>query len=107
MRKVKKKKVILYRIFHIKGHSCIKKKNRSQIQENSPYCQECMANIQSNDRELFKTSTKVRKVLDILKETRSTNPGEKTIIFSQFTSMLDLMEGPLKENGFKLCRCMG
>lgn len=62
--------------------------------------------IKSNQgNDLFKTSTKIRKVIEILNETRESNPGEKTIIFSQFTSMLDLMEEPLKKNGFKVCRC--
>jgi SNF2 family DNA or RNA helicase len=55
--------------------------------------------------DLFKTSTKIRKILEILKATRETNPGEKTIIFSQFTSMLDLMQEPLKREGFNVCRC--
>ncbi|OAD07132.1 hypothetical protein MUCCIDRAFT_137402 [Mucor lusitanicus CBS 277.49] len=57
--------------------------------------------------DLFKTSTKIRKLIDILKHTRDNNPGEKTIIFSQFTSMLDLMEQPLKKHGFRFCRYDG
>ncbi|CEP07015.1 hypothetical protein [Parasitella parasitica] len=56
---------------------------------------------------LFKTSTKILKMIDILQQTRENNPGEKTIIFSQFTSMLDLMEQPLKKHGFKFCRYDG
>lgn len=43
--------------------------------------------------------------MEILNETRDKNPGEKTIVFSQFTSMLDLIEAPLKRNGFRVCRC--
>lgn len=57
--------------------------------------------------DLFKTSTKIRKLIDILKHTRDNHPGEKTIIFSQFTSMLDLMEQPLKKHGFRFCRYDG
>jgi SNF2 family DNA or RNA helicase len=75
----------------------------------STFCTNCQSTILSpslnQQQGLFKTSTKVRKMLEILEETRENNPGEKTIIFSQFTSMLDLMEGPLKKHGFKVCRC--
>lgn len=63
------------------------------------------SNTLDKERSLFQTSTKIRKVLEILNQTRESNPGEKTIIFSQFTSMLDLIEGPLKRDGFKVCRC--
>ncbi|KAI9339258.1 SNF2 family N-terminal domain-containing protein [Pilaira anomala] len=80
-------------------------------EQNKPYCFDCMQVLESNaidkERSLFQTSTKIRKVLEILNQTRESNPGEKTIIFSQFTSMLDLIEGPLKRDGFKVCRYDG
>ncbi|OZJ03278.1 hypothetical protein BZG36_03741 [Bifiguratus adelaidae] len=55
----------------------------------------------------FPLSTKISKLLDILEDTRRQAPTEKTIVFSQFTSMLDLLEGPLGERGFKFCRYDG
>lgn len=74
----------------------------------SPFCQDCKNTVLSTaPNDLFKTSTKIRKLIDILKHTRENNPGEKTIIFSQFTSMLDLMEHPLRKHGFKFCRYDG
>ncbi|KAI8367934.1 SNF2 family N-terminal domain-containing protein [Choanephora cucurbitarum] len=57
--------------------------------------------------ESFQTSTKVTKLIEILKETRERYPEEKTIVFSQFTSMLDLIERPLTEEGFNYCRYDG
>lgn len=49
------------------------------------------------------TSGKIEKVLEILQATQDRNEGEKTIIFSQFTSLLDLLEVPIyrKEWGYK------
>lgn len=76
----------------------------------TPYCNDCIKIIQLRDSKdshhgLFKTSTKIRKLMEILIETRDKHPGEKTIVFSQFTSMLDLIEEPLRRNGFRVCRC--
>lgn len=51
------------------------------------------------------TSTKVSKTLEILQDIQRESPGEKTVIFSQFTSMLDLMQEPLRQSGIKFCRC--
>ncbi|RCH96451.1 hypothetical protein CU097_000405, partial [Rhizopus azygosporus] len=71
----------------------------------SYYCLPCQSQI--NDIGIFKSSTKIDKMLDILNKTRETNPNEKTIIFSQFTSMLDLLNEPLTRHGFKYCRYDG
>ena len=40
-------------------------------------------------------SAKITKVIEILEATHDRNEGEKTIIFSQFTSLLDLLEVPI------------
>ncbi|KAI9278394.1 SNF2 family N-terminal domain-containing protein [Phascolomyces articulosus] len=53
------------------------------------------------------TSTKINKMLEILKTSNREARGEKTVIFSQFTSFLDLLEEPLTENGFKYLRFDG
>lgn len=87
---------------------CGRSNNQQQQQDKTPYCYDCIQMIKSNQgNDVFQTSTKIRKVIEILNATRESNPGEKTIIFSQFTSMLDLMEEPLKKNGFKVCRYDG
>ncbi|RUO96981.1 P-loop containing nucleoside triphosphate hydrolase protein [Jimgerdemannia flammicorona] len=53
------------------------------------------------------SSTKIAKLLEVLEDTRARFPGQKTIVFSQFTSMLDLLEEPLKTADFKFCRYDG
>lgn len=50
---------------------------------------------ETGDIDYTGTSSKVRKILDIIKS----DPKRKTIIFSQFTTMLDLLEGILDRNG--------
>ena len=48
---------------------------------------------------------KIRKILELLGDIEERGEGEKTIIFSQFTSMLDLVEPFLKAEGIKYVRC--
>ncbi|ORX98845.1 hypothetical protein K493DRAFT_257864 [Basidiobolus meristosporus CBS 931.73] len=80
-------------------------KNPSDLQ-----CPDCVSAIASqaplHEGHLME-SAKISKMMDILKKTRAENPAFKTIIFSQFTSMLDLVEEPLKKGGFKFCRYDG
>jgi SNF2 family DNA or RNA helicase len=47
-------------------------------------------------------------MLEILADTRRTTKGQdKTIIFTQFTGMIDLIEGPIKNAGHKFVRYDG
>lgn len=46
------------------------------------------------------TSAKIEKTMEILQEIRDGEKGEKTIIFSQFTSLLDLLEIPIMRKGW-------
>lgn len=50
-------------------------------------------------------SSKTRKIMDILRDAEDRGEGEKTIIFSQFTSMLDLIEPFLRHGRVKFVRC--
>jgi SNF2 family DNA or RNA helicase len=50
------------------------------------------------------SSAKVDKCLEIL---RDTDPEVKTIVFSQFTTLLDLLEVPMKQEEWKFCRYDG
>ncbi|KAI1951211.1 hypothetical protein LOZ57_001765 [Ophidiomyces ophidiicola] len=43
----------------------------------------------------WETSTKIEKALEIIRDIESQGNGEKVIIFSQFTSLLDLLEVPI------------
>ena len=50
-------------------------------------------------------SSKTRMILKLLKDIDARGEREKTIIFSQFTSMLDLIEPFLRKEGIKFVRC--
>jgi len=56
-------------------------------------------------------SAKIRKLLELLKEInlrekdKGEPTGEKTIVFSQFTTMLDLIQLFLKDAGISFVRC--
>ncbi len=51
----------------------------------------------------WETSGKIEKVIEILQATQDRQENEKTIIFSQFTSLLDLLEIPISRQhwGYK------
>ncbi|EER30020.1 hypothetical protein D8B26_007300 [Coccidioides posadasii str. Silveira] len=55
----------------------------------------------------WQTSSKIDKALEILREIESCNNGEKTIIFSQFTTLLDLLEVPIMREGWHYRRYDG
>lgn len=55
----------------------------------------------------WETSGKIEKVMEILQATRDRNEGEKTIIFSQFTSLLDILEVPIFRKGWDYKRYDG
>jgi SNF2 family DNA or RNA helicase len=51
-------------------------------------------------------SAKIRMILTLINKIDQESDGEeKTIVFSQFTSMLDLIEPFLKANGTRYTRC--
>lgn len=61
-------------------------------------------------RRLEKTwvpSAKVDKATEILQANEDSGRGEKTIVFSQFTSLLDLLEVPINRRGWKYVRFDG
>lgn len=55
----------------------------------------------------WETSGKIEKVMEILQATRDRDDGEKTIVFSQFTSLLDLLEVPIFRKGWDYKRYDG
>jgi hypothetical protein len=48
----------------------------------------------------WQTSAKIEKTMEILSEIQARGDGQKTIIFSQFTSLLDLLEIPIRRQGW-------
>lgn len=78
----------------------------------SNHCSDCVkltaavSGPNSKHSDLPPESAKIRKILEILKEIDQRSDGaEKTIIFSQFTSMLNLIEPFLDAEGIKHVRC--
>ncbi|KAI8147061.1 SNF2 family N-terminal domain-containing protein [Fennellomyces sp. T-0311] len=58
--------------------------------------------------EAMPSSTKIDKMLEILRETRrATKNKDKTIVFSQFTAFLDIVEQPLRDHEFTYVRYDG
>lgn len=58
-------------------------------------------------RKGFKSSSKIDKAIELVSRIRANDPTEKILIFSQFTSLLDLMEVPLEQRGLKYQRYDG
>ncbi|CAG8523822.1 7110_t:CDS:10 [Acaulospora morrowiae] len=55
----------------------------------------------------FVPSTKINRLMHELALGQEEDPGCKTIVFSQWTSMLDLIEEPISKAGYKFCRYDG
>ncbi|TFK53181.1 hypothetical protein OE88DRAFT_1626853 [Heliocybe sulcata] len=84
--------------------------------EDASYCTACSdlacrarrKSTVSGPSSLPPDSAKIRKMVELLHEIDDRSEGqEKTIIFSQFTSMLDLIEPFLKAEGFRFVRYDG
>lgn len=76
----------------------------------SKYCNDCGGLARrksiSPSSSLPPDSAKIRKILEILEDIEERSGGvEKSIIFSQFTSMLDVIQPFLKDRGFQFVRC--
>lgn len=55
----------------------------------------------------WKESSKVSELLKCLEKIQKSGSGEKSIVFSQWTSFLDLLEIPLRRRGFQFLRFDG
>lgn len=53
------------------------------------------------------SSTKIEKCMELVKRIEVDYPGEKIIIFSQFTSLLDILDIPLVKEGYDYLRYDG
>lgn len=58
-------------------------------------------------RKTYIGSGKIDKTVELLSEIQANDPTEKTLIFSQFTSLLDLLEVPLQDRKFRYQRYDG
>ncbi|KAF2030487.1 hypothetical protein EK21DRAFT_88811 [Setomelanomma holmii] len=55
----------------------------------------------------YEPSAKIIKTMELLADVRRNDPTEKTLIFSQFTSLLDLVEVPLTQQHYRYQRYDG
>ncbi|KAF8607218.1 hypothetical protein BDV93DRAFT_435751 [Ceratobasidium sp. AG-I] len=78
----------------------------SDTPEDVKHCEDCVANLAAQARRkslvtksgLPPSSAKIRKLIELLEDIDDRSDGDdKTIVFSQFTSMLDLVEPFLKD----------
>lgn len=73
-------------------------------------CADCTRLATNHSQDLFAASfgsTKMRKMLSLLASIRESDAREKTIVFSQFTSFLNLVEPQLERERFKYVRYDG
>jgi SNF2 family DNA or RNA helicase len=56
---------------------------------------------------IFTPSTKIARTIQLIEEIFTTKPAEKVLVFSQFTTMLDFMEVPLRRAGIDYVRYDG
>ncbi|KAH7337757.1 SNF2 family N-terminal domain-containing protein [Rhizoctonia solani] len=84
--------------------------------EDQKHCDECADNLAAQSRRkslavksgLPPSSAKIRRMIELLEEIDDRSEGEdKTIVFSQFTTMLDLLEPFLKDAGIGYSRLDG
>ncbi|KAJ6525458.1 SNF2 family DNA-dependent ATPase [Mycena vulgaris] len=88
---------------------CMQETDPRNMAEGEAYCIDCaplaiQAKIEETDRN---SSAKIRMILKLLRDIDQRDGEEKTIIFSQFTSMLDLVEPFLREAGVRYVRYDG
>jgi SNF2 family DNA or RNA helicase len=69
-------------------------------------CAEAARKFTASGDQLPPTSAKIQMMMKLLRDIDTRSEGqEKTIVFSQFTTFLDLLEPFLKHGGIKYVRC--
>jgi SNF2 family DNA or RNA helicase len=100
--------------------SCRGRLTPENVAKDGQHCNDCVELTRkahrkslssTKDSNLPPDSAKIRRLLELLKEISSREDdegeptGEKTIVFSQFTTMLDLIQLFLKDAGISFVRC--
>lgn len=73
-------------------------------------CVGCADLVVHHSKDIFSStfgSTKISKMMSLLSDIRNGDRKEKTIVFSQFTSFLNLVEPHLEQHGFRYVRYDG
>ncbi|KAI9779082.1 MAG: hypothetical protein M1839_007748 [Geoglossum umbratile] len=92
----------------VKGKGKAKaKKTLAQLKKDAMRNAKSKARYMRRLEKNWESSAKVDKCIEILEDIQNKGIGEKTIVFSQFTSLLDLLEVPISRNGWKYERYDG
>lgn len=83
------------------------KKTLAQLKKEGQRNQKAHRRYLNRLRKEYIPSSKIDKTIELLRTTQEDKSGEKTIIFSQFTSLLDLLEVPIDAEGWKYKRYDG
>lgn len=103
---------------HVFCKTCIEK----TLKHLKPQCPLCRKQLSESDLfsspkvadedevrpdKVAKTSSKINALISLLKESQDHDPTTKSVVFSQFRKMLDLLQEPLEKSGFKFVRLDG
>ncbi|KAL8853561.1 MAG: hypothetical protein Q9221_001547 [Calogaya cf. arnoldii] len=83
------------------------KKSLAQLKKDSMRNIKAKKKYLARVRKTWESSAKIERTMEILQAINARKEGEKTIIFSQFTSLLDLLEVPIYDHGMKYQRYDG
>jgi len=83
------------------------KKTLAQLKKDGQRNQKAHKRYLNRLRKEYVPSAKIDTTIELLRATQEGKTGEKTIIFSQFTSLLDLLEVPIDAEGWKYKRYDG
>jgi SNF2 family DNA or RNA helicase len=84
-----------------------KKKKSKKDDSDSDYSDDDEDSKTSSDSEVVEPSTKMRFLLEELAKIKKADPKSKSIVFSQWTSMLDILEPSLIQAGYGVARLDG
>lgn len=104
---------------HAFGRECISKV--IETQSKCPMCRaelrdesclvepanECGDESADDEMDLTESSSKLESLMQILHATKATDKGDKTVVFSQWTRFLDIVQARLDRDGYKYCRLDG
>jgi SNF2 family DNA or RNA helicase len=90
-----------------KGKARAQKKTMAQLKKESLRNKDAKKKYLKRLEKTWIPSAKILETVELLSKIRENDPTEKTLIFSQFTSLLDLVEVPLVQKKFQYQRYDG
>lgn len=111
---------VITKCSHVFCRKCIEK-TLMQDKEKCPMCRVTLTNADlyvappvgetpetvEPEAQQKKSSAKITALIELLLKARENDPSEKSVVFSQFSGMLNLVQVPLEAAGFKFVRIDG